>query len=224
MSWVDVPQNSTDWLRMRAGCVSASRVSDVVAKTQKGESEYRTKYKLEKAAEILSGLSSDNYVSPAMEWGIDNEPLARAAYEHKANLEVEPGGMYIHDRIGKFVASPDGRIGPDGLLEAKCPTSKTHLETLLSGEIPAKYQLQMLGQMSCSGRQWVDFVSFDPRLPKKMQLFVKRFNRDEGRISELEAAVEKFLDEVGQILLRLMQDDPASLEVPLRASLEEVSK
>jgi hypothetical protein len=195
-----------------------------VLKRKDGESAARRNYRYEVVIETLTGRTADSYVSPAMEWGIETEPLARAAYEIANDLETESIGFAIHDRIGRFGASPDALIGIDGILEIKCPTTAVHLDYLLAGVPPEDYQPQMLAEMACTNRQWVDFVSFDPRLPRKLQLFVKRFPRDDARIAAMEQAVEKFLAEVDAMLERLKQDDPASLEGIVRQSLAVVGQ
>lgn len=205
MPFCDVEQLSVDWLKMRIGCVTASHIAEVMAvlKKKDGESAERRKYKKQKVFEHITGLAAETYVTPAMEYGIDMEPVARAAYEHERDIDVANGGLFIHDEIPKFMASPDGRIGEDGLLEIKCPTSMTHLDILASGEIPEEYQAQMLGQLSCSGRQWVDFVSYDSRFPKPLRMFIKRFERDEKRIKEVNDAVCQFLIEVVSMIKKL---------------------
>ena len=106
-------------------------------------------------------------------------------------------------RIGMSGATPDGYVGDTGLVEIKCPNTSTHIETLLGGVIPAKYQPQMLWQMACTGRSWCDFVSFDPRLPERLRLFVRRVHRDEKLVAELEAEVSVFLAELEQTIGRL---------------------
>lgn len=197
-------QQTPEWLHMRCGIVTASRMCDVMAKLKRGgESAARYNYKKELVYENITGLTYDTYVSPAMEHGIENEPLARAAYEHDHGIEVADGGFFLHDEISKFGASPDGLIGEDGLLQIKCPTSAVHLETLLSGEIPEDYEWQMLAEMDCSNRQWCDFVSFDPRMPKHLRKFEKRFMRDEARIAEMRDEVCRFLLEVIDLIKKL---------------------
>ncbi|MGA1008739.1 MAG: YqaJ viral recombinase family protein, partial [Sedimenticolaceae bacterium] len=85
---------------------------------------------------------------------------------------------------------------PDGLIEIKCPNSATHIDNLLNQDVDGKYIKQMQWQMACTGRQWCDFVSFDPRLPDNLQLFVKRIPRDEAAIAAMEMEVTKFLAEL----------------------------
>jgi putative phage-type endonuclease len=193
-----IEQQTPEWLQMRVGMVTASRMADVIAKRKTGIGELacRAAYRGEIIVEILTGRSAEHYVTPAMEWGIENEPVARAAYEMRLDVETEPGGFAIHDQIPRFGASPDGLIGDDGMLEIKCPTTAVHIGYIIAGTTPEEYQPQMLAEMACTGRRWCDFVSFDPRLPKKLQLFVRRFQRNDERIAAMESEVLTFLEEV----------------------------
>ena len=204
---VPVEQQSPDWLAMRVGRVTGSRVADVMAKLAKKDAEAacRRQYKFELVCEMLTGLSALHFVSPAMQWGIDNEKYARSAYEMELDVEIDLAGFAIHDRIPRFGASPDGLIGDDGVVEFKCPNTDTHIGYILADEVPEAYRPQMLAEMACTGRQWCDFVSFDPRLPKHLQLFVKRFQRDEVAIAAMELEVEKFLAEVDDLLAKLKE-------------------
>jgi predicted phage-related endonuclease len=131
-----------------------------------------------------------------MQWGTEKEPDARAAYEFRSDVEVSQVGIVLHSTIAGTHASPDGLVGNDGLIEIKCPGTATHVETLLGDEIPGKYVTQMQWQMACTGRAWCDFVSFDPRMPESMALFIKRVQRDDVRIAELELEARKFLAEL----------------------------
>lgn len=205
MTWIDIDQLSTDWLHMRCGSPTASHLADIMAKLKdpKKESAARFGYKRKKIAECLTGLSMDSFVSQAMEEGMEREPLARAAYEIERDCEVLPGGLFVHDTIPRWMASPDGRVGNDGLIEIKCCADHNHLDILLTEEIPEQYQLQMLGQLSCSGRQWVDFVAYNPNMPKEHKLWIKRFPRDEAMISAVELEVQQFLEEMVATLKKL---------------------
>lgn len=225
MALVEVEQGSAEWLQMRVGCVTGSRVADVMAKLKRkdGEAQCRQDYKAEITCEILTGRAADHYISPAMQWGIDNEIFARNAYGVEVG-DVEPVGFALHSRIARFGASPDGLVGSDGLVEFKCPNTATHIDYIIQGVVPPEYQWQMLAEMACAERQWCDFVSYDPRLPKKLQLFVRRFERDEARINEMEQEVVKFLAEVDEQIARLnksvLVDLDPTLETKLRASLQ----
>jgi hypothetical protein len=122
--------------------------------------------------------------------------MARSAYESRMAELVEETGFVLHPTISMAGASPDGLIGDDGLVEIKCPNTATHIDTLLSDGAPSKYVTQMQWQMACTGRKWCDFVSFDPRMPEEMQMFVLRVERNDDFITELEREVEKFLVEL----------------------------
>ena len=190
----DLVQGSAQWLQARCGLVTASRVADVVAKTKSGYSASRATYMGELIAERLTGVPTQGYINAAMQWGTEKEPLAREAYAAQTFDDVVQVGFVLHPRIAMSGASPDGLVGDDGMLEIKAPNTSTHVDTLLTQRIPEKYITQMLWQMACAERSWCDYCSFDPRLPPEMQLFVKRLERDDGRIAELEQEVSAFLD------------------------------
>jgi putative phage-type endonuclease len=189
-------QGSQEWLAMRAGKVTASRVADVIAKTKTGYGASRANYAAQLVAERLTGKAAEMYVSKEMQHGTECEPQARAAYEFDRSAEVAEVAFVTHPTISDAGASPDGLVSDDGLIEIKCPNTSTHIETLLSSQIPDKYIVQMQWQMACTAREWCDFVSFDPRMPEAMQLCILRVQRDPVRIAELEDAVRRFLAEV----------------------------
>ena len=191
-------QRSPEWFAARLGKVTASRVADIVAKTKSGYSTSRTNYMSELIVERLTGSVTDFYQNSAMLWGTNTEPLARAAYEALAGELVEEVGFVPHPTIQMSGASPDGLIGDAGLLEIKCPNTSTHIETVLSQEASAKYITQMQWQMACTGREYCNFVSFDPRLPAEMSIFVRRVPRDDVLIKSLEEEVSKFLAEIDE--------------------------
>lgn len=203
MKVLDFPQGSAEWLASRAGKVTASRMGDVMAKIKTGEAAARRDYKAQLVAEILTGKPQESgFINAEMQWGTETEPLARAAYEIANGTMVDTVGLVLHPTIDRAAASPDG-LTPDGLIEIKCPKTATHLQYLLSGPVPTQYQPQMLWQMACTERAYCDFVSFDPRLPEKLQLFVVRFERDDKRIEEMEDEVIVFLSEVDAIVSHL---------------------
>lgn len=200
-----IVQGSPEWLALRVGKVTASRVSDVVAKTKTGWGASRANYMAELVVERLTNLPSPCFVNDAMRWGTDQEPFARQAYCQRFECEVVETSFVDHPEVAMSGASPDGLVGDDGLLEIKAPTTATHIDTLLSGALPDKYFLQMQWQMACTGREWCDFVSFDPRLPESMRLYVERVPRDVSTILQLEEAVTEFLAELGAKVEKLRQ-------------------
>ncbi len=199
-----IEQGSDEWFAQRIGLVTASRLNDVMATLKSGgEAATRKNYRAQLIAERLTGAKADSFTNAAMQWGTDNEPLARAMYEIQSGNDVEQVGFILHPDIKMTGASPDGLINDDGLIEIKCPNTATHIDYLLAGVPPSDYHNQMLWQMECTGRQWCDFASFDPRMPDDLQLFVVRFNRDQERIDELKKGVVKFLSEVDDVLFKL---------------------
>ena len=205
MDIVDLQQGSPEWRAARAGSLGASQIAEAVARTKSGWGASRANLLAQLTVERLTGLPTEGFVSPAMAWGTEQEPEARLAYEFRKDATVVQVGMVRHPSIGGTHASPDGLVGDDGLLEIKCPLSATHIETLLTGSIPGKYVTQIEWQMACTGRSWCDFASFDPRLPEEMRLFVKRFDRDDKRISEMEEQVREFLFELDTTVRRLSE-------------------
>ena len=208
MKIVDFEQGTPEWLEARAGKVTASRIADVPAKIKSGEAAARRDYRAQLVAEILTGRpQEDGYQSPDMLWGTEQEPLARSAYELARGVLVDMVGFVLHPTIDRAGASPDGVVSADeqglGLVEIKCPNTATHIQTLLGGTIPGKYRLQMLWQMACTGRQWCDFVSYDPRMPEDMRLFVQRLARDDAQIADIADEVKAFLVEVDETVAQL---------------------
>jgi putative phage-type endonuclease len=189
-------QGSEEWKLARCGSLGASRLADAVARTKTGYGASRANLMAELLVERLTGLPTEGYTNAAMQWGTEKEPEARAAYEFRSDVDVVQVGIATHPSISGTHASPDGLIGEDGMLEIKCPNTATHAETLLGDEIAGKYVTQMQWQMACTGRKWCDFVSYDPRLPESMALFVKRVQRDDVLIATLETEAKKFLAEL----------------------------
>lgn len=203
-----IAQGTPEWFAQRLGKVTASRVADVIAKTKSGYSTSRENYCVELALERITGARQESYTNSFMEWGTATEPLARAAYEAHTGFIVEEVAMIPHPTIPMAGASPDG-LAEEGQIEIKCPTQATHAKTLLSKKPDGKYITQMQWQMACTGREWCDFVSFDPRFPQHLQLFVTRVMRDNEMIAELEKEVISFLAEVQTMVDKLNELQPA---------------
>ena len=199
----DIEQGTDEWFAIRCGKVTASRVADVIATTKSGYSASRANYEAQLICEILTGKPAESYSNAAMQWGTETEPLARAQYELKTGNMVNQIGFVTHPMIEQAGASPDGLIGEDGCIEIKCPNTSTHLDTLLSQKVPSKYITQMTWQMVCAGRKWCDFVSYDPRLPENLQLFIERIELDEDYAKKLQNEVVMFLVEVNEKVEKL---------------------
>lgn len=203
METVDLVQGSPEWLAARVGSLGASRVADALAKTKTGWGASRSNLMAALICERLTGQPQDTFTNAAMEWGTAQEPQARLAYEFQNSVDVSQVGLVKHPTITGTHASPDGLIDDDGLLEIKAPNTSTHIETLLGESIAGKYITQMQWQMACTGRNWCDFCSYDPRLPVDMQLFIQRVNRDTSLIVDIEVEVRRFLDELAGKIITL---------------------
>lgn len=204
MKAIEAEQGSPKWLAARIGRVTASRMADVIAQGRSGApSATRATYMGELAAEILTGVQAESYTNADMQRGTELEPLARAAYETKTRQMVDSVGLVIHPDNEHWAASPDGLVGSDGLLELKCPKTHTHISYLLAGKPPAQYLPQMAWQAACCGRAWVDFASYDPRMPAELQLFIVRYEPPMSYIAELELAATAFLAELNAMVAKL---------------------
>lgn len=199
----EIIQGSDEWKALRLGKVTASRVSDVIAKTKTGYSASRANYMAQLIAERLTQTVAEAYTNAAMQHGTETEPEARAAYCFYQGVTVTEVAFVPHPKIDQAGCSPDGLVDEDGLVEIKCPNTATHLETLLGQAVPSKYEAQMQFQMACTGRKFCDFVSYDPRMPENMRLFVKRVPRNDSFIADVEKEIASFLFEMAVKLSEL---------------------
>lgn len=198
MRTINVQQGTAAWLSARVGLVTASRLKDVMAKRKNGTAEMacRVDYRMELICERLTQKAAEHYVSPEMDHGTAQEPFARAAYEVMADVMVDEVGLVLHPTLDYSAASPDGLIGDDGAIEIKAPKTATHLAWRMADVVPEEHRDQMQWVMACCDRKYCEFISFDPRLPQGLRFFVKRLERDERRIAEMEFEVITFNAEV----------------------------
>jgi hypothetical protein len=202
--FVDCEQNSAKWISARTGRITASRICDLMATLKRGgEAASRRDYRAELIAARLTGKAESRYVSKEMRYGSEQEPFARTAYEIRSENIVDQVGFVFHPRLDFSGASPDGLIREDGGVELKCPKTTTHLAYMAAGTVPTEYEDQLLWNMACSEREWWDFVSFDPRLPEKLRLFIVRIPRDEARIGEIERGVMTLNNEIDTVCEQL---------------------
>jgi len=197
-------QRSSEWFAARCGKVTASRVADVVAKTRTGYAASRANYMAELVCERLTGKPTEGFTNAAMQWGTDQEPFARDAYSARTGELVTEVGFIAHPRIPMSGASPDGIVGT-GCVEIKCPQTAAHIEYLLSRDPPQKYFYQMQWQMACTGSDWCDWVSYDPRMPPNLQLMIVRIPKDDDAVRMLETEVESFLVELDDKVTKLKE-------------------
>lgn len=185
------------WLAARAGKLTASRMKDAMATLKDGRpAKARADLMRDLLAERLTGLSVRHYVSDAMQWGLETEDDAKREYETETGSIIRPCGFYDHPTIDMFGATPDGLLD-DGLIEVKCPTTPTFVEWLRAGTIPTEHEPQMLAQCAVTGRKWVEFVAFDPRIQSaRLRLFVRRFEPPQSEIERIEEIASAFLAEL----------------------------
>jgi hypothetical protein len=234
MGYMDVNQRDPEWLQMRVGCTTASRVFEIIerlkvnaASGKKGDyKKSRRTYMIELICERLTGRASDHYVNDWMVRGTEDEDLARAAYERLQSEELGNGGFFLHDSIEYFGASPDSTVGDKGLLELKNLKPEKHYEILRGATIPEEYVWQMNAQLACAPeREWVDYGSYcKEMLSPKLRLFVRRHLLDQARVEELEAEVVKFNAELAAELTALANNPAPTLQEQLEASLEAVQE
>lgn len=196
-------QGTEAWFERRLGKLTASRMADVLATTKSGPSASRKNYLAQLVAERLTGTRQESFTNAAIEWGVENEPLARAEYEILTDCSVEQVAFIDHPEIEWCGASPDGLIESTGLVEIKCPSTATHIDYILAGKPPTKYIPQMLLQLACTQRVFCDFVSYDPRMPEEHRLFVVRFEPKREEIHAVEQAAREFLCEVEATIAKL---------------------
>lgn len=195
-----IDQGTDEWLALRFGYITASKYKDVMAK---GQGKTRKSYMLLLAAEAITGEQAESYSNEYMDWGNENEPVARAMYELESGNSVNEVSFIKLNEVNKIGCSPDGLIDDDGMVEFKCPKTTTQIETFLSGKMPTGHKPQVQGQLWVSGRDWCDFVSFDPRINGSSGYFCQRQYRDEDYIKEISEACFKFEKELQEMIKTL---------------------
>lgn len=205
---MNILQRNDDWHAQRCGKVTASRIKDMGAKPTKGK-KYNA-LTLTILSERITGVQEESKPTTAMQWGIDQEPFAITAYENERGAIVSNVGLVDHPAIEMSGASPDGLVGKDGQLEIKCPSTTTHLNTILMDEVPAEYIPQITWQLACTRRAWCDFVSYDPRLPEHLRLFIKRVYAKDLDIQGVENEVIAFNRNVDIALKKLQAFEVAA--------------
>lgn len=201
-------QRTDDWHSQRCGKVTASRIKDMAARPNKGKQQ--NALTLMVLSERITGIQEESKTTAAMQWGIDQEQYAVTAYEGETGSFVKDVGLIDHPFIAWSGASPDGFVGDKGQLEIKCPSTTTHLNTLLLQKVPVEHIPQITWQLACTRREWCDFVSFDPRLPEHLQLFIKRVYAKDLDITGIEHDVLKFNQNIECLLAELNKSEVAA--------------
>lgn len=214
-------QRSEEWFQARVGKVSASRIGDLMARTQKGWGAPRKHYLAEKVAERITGKPRDRRKVASLDMRLELEPEARAAYEFYRDVEVVEVGFIEHPLIPNAGASPDGRVLPKGGLEIKSPDEEQHIELLISQAVDLGYVYQVQFNIDCCEADWWDFASYCPNMPEELKLYVQRFERDDVMIRRINQAVIEFLAEVDEKVaqVRALMRGSTPLETALASSL-----
>ena len=202
-------QQTPEWFAARIGCLTASKAAAVLKRGRDGK-PLKAYYDLidEIIAERTTGIATEHAFTRAMEWGVEHEDEARSRYEAERAVFVTETGFVKHPTIEYLGASPDGLVGDDGLLEIKCPNTTTHLRRMRAGVVPEEYVPQMLVQLICTDRKWVDFVSYDPRIlgeHERFQFFVIRYEPSKEELEDAERKCREFLKEVEAEMARLLE-------------------
>lgn len=198
-----IAQGTREWSLQRCGMVTASRFSDC----WNPDSKTAARYMADLIGEMLTGEPADEIENAATRHGKAHEDAAIEAYEARTGIKVRRTGLIYHPDQRFVAGSPDGLIGDDGIVEAKCPhKTGIHMLTLMSGKMPAEHKAQVQGNLWITGRRWADFVSFDPRVVEECKLFVVRVRRDEVYIKELEEVVLMFRDRMLSQIQRLSKE------------------
>jgi len=198
-------QRTPEWFAMRAGKATSSRVADLTAWTKNGWGASRRNTIATLVAERLSGTCQETFTNAAMQWGAEKEPDARFEYMKYTGELVEAVAFIAHPEMEWAGASPDGLVESAGMVEIKCPNTATHIETLKGQNLPDKYFKQIQWQLDCARRDWCDFVSYDPRMPPRMKLYIQRVKRDDEYLEQLRADVQSALDEVAATVEELKE-------------------
>lgn len=193
MMFHDVPQNSPEWDALRIGKATASRFACFMANEGKAFGDPAKRYALQLALERITGRKADySFKNDDMERGHEQEPVARMLYEEERFVDVRNGGFFD---CGEYGDSPDGLVGDDGVVEIKSVIAPTHDDTIRRGSFDPSYRWQLVGHLDCTGRQWVDFISYCGEFPESHQLVVYRLNRNEceDEIKRLRSRRAEFL-------------------------------
>ena len=187
----DVEQNSDEWFSLRAGRLTSSNISKVMANEGKAFGEPAKKLAVVLAVERLTGKpTAEGFSNEHMERGHEQEPLARMLYEETHFSVVKNGGFFECGDIG---CSPDGLVGDTGVIEIKSAIPSIHYARVKRQSIDPSYRWQCVMNLAKTERSWLDFISFCPDFPEGKQLYVYRLHR-----SEIEDEVKRMDDRVTQ--------------------------
>lgn len=204
MIWVDVQQNSDEWLDMRCGKIGGSSIGKIMANFGKAFGPPAKELAVKIAIEQITGQRQEaGYSNAHMERGHEQEPIARALYEEENFCTVNNGGFYDDGDVG---VSPDGLIDDDGIIEIKSVISHVQYDTLKRGKYDPKYHWQLCLNLKTSGREWIDYVSFCAEFPEGKRLLTYRTHADQFSedFAKIDQRLNEFRGEVEKIKKRIM--------------------
>jgi hypothetical protein len=200
----DIEQGSDEWLRLRLGKITGTRLKSVLSKKADPVLIY------EIVAEMVNPVLEDSYVSSEMQRGIDMEPFARRAYQDLSKTKIEEVGFVGHQKLDYSGYSPDGLSKTNGIYnisyEIKCPSTKTHAQYCIEGGVPAKYDSQILSAFF-NGDTISDviFISYDDRCDVKPIYYYKACREQyEAQLKEASEKVPAFWEKVTEAYNKLI--------------------
>ena len=215
---IEVEQNTLDWHRWRLGNMTASSIAKIIGKGRAKDAVFT-----ETGLKYLRGVAYGRMVSDevwldderswmfvrrngvetaATRWGHDNELMARFAYQKARDVKVTDGAMYRHGVLKHLTASPDGLVGDDGLVEIKCPYgndafmlyASTIFDAASLNAGQAYYYWQVQCQLEVTGRDWCDFVVYDPDIVGGLHIArIERVQDDIDTMLERVAIAEQYV-------------------------------
>ena len=196
-------QRTEEWLEARRGIVTASTVGKLITpKTVKPAANPESRALLQQlVAERVSGWVEETPTTNDMWRGIESEPIARDLYSEKYAPVVEVGFMRRDETDWTLGYSPDGLVGDVGLIEVKSPRPRTHVATILSGDVPVYHMAQLQAGLLVSGREWIDYISFHGGLP----MWTKRVHPDQKWFDAIIEAVRDF-EHHAQLMVAMWND------------------
>ncbi len=188
----NVQQNSEEWFVLRAGKLTSSNLSKVMANLGKAFGEPAKQLAVNIALEQITGKpAGESYSNHHMERGHEQEPMARLAYEEDQFCTVANGGFFDFGFQG---CSPDGLVGDIGVIEIKSAIPSVHYARVKRQALDPQYKWQCIANLYLTGRDWLDFISFCPDFPEEKRLFIHRIHKGQfdKAFADIEARVEDF--------------------------------
>lgn len=199
MRWVDVEQNTDEWVALRCGRIGGSSIGCIMANYGKAFGAPAHKLAVNLAVEQITGQPQESgYTNDHMQRGHEQEPIARELYEHKMFCDVTNGGYFQSG--SDEGCSPDGLVSYDGLIEIKSVIATVQFDTVKRKKLAPAYRWQHFFNLKVSGRKWIDFVSFCAEFPRGKRLFTDRVYREKiwHQINMIDIRIAEFRELIGK--------------------------